>query len=177
MTKKIVIFLILVILITFSMSNIAYAQAPIQPSPFGPKVSELKNKEDILRSLEDIKKVRATLTVINISANTPQGELKAIDTSLQGYIKQLQNIKVSLEKHANTYSNSFPYVFFSEQISFIADSYIISIRHQQVLVRALANNIEEASKLFYLSYMIPVYNYLTLGDEMTAYIQTYFVYG
>jgi hypothetical protein len=159
------------------MRNVVYAQTPIQPTPYGPKVVELKNKEDILRSFEDIKKVRANLTVINIRANTPPDQLKMIDSDLQGYINQLQNIRETLQKHINTYSSSFPDVFFSEQISFIADSYIISVRHQQVLARALGNNEEEASKLFYSSYMIPIYYYLTLGDQMIAYIQTYLVYG
>ncbi|WP_271808768.1 hypothetical protein [Clostridium beijerinckii] len=65
-------------------------------------------------------------------------------------------------------------MFFSEQISFIAQSFIISLRHQQNLIRALQGNEEEAKRLFYSSYLIPAYYYLTLGDEMTAYIDNYF---
>lgn len=57
----------------------------------------------------------------------------------------------------------------------ITDCYIISLKHQQLLVRTLENNVEEASTLFYSTYMIPVYYYITQGDQLVAYTQTFMV--
>lgn len=170
--KRLMLFILLIILTT---SNIAYAEIRVKPEPYGPRVTDLKNKEDILNNFRQIKTIRSNLTVIDIKSNSTIEQLKSTDASIQNYIQQIENIRGNLDKHIITYRDSFPDVFFSEQIAFVADSYIISLRNQQVLVRAIENNIDEAKKLFYSSYMIPVYYYLTLGDQMTAYIDVYFV--
>jgi len=175
MPKKVIRLIIFVIFITVSMSNIAYAQIPTKSQPYGPKVSELQNKEDIINSLEQIKTIRANLTVINVKPTTPAEELKTIDTNLERYIEQLRIIRATLVKHADTYKNSISDVFFSEQIVAITDCYIISLKHQQILVRLIETNPEEASTLLYSTYMIPIYYYITQGDQLVAYTQTYMV--
>ncbi|WP_297423858.1 hypothetical protein [Clostridium sp.] len=157
------------------MSDIAYAQIPTKPTPYGPRISDLQNKEDILSSLEQIKTIRANLVVINVKSDTPVEQLKTIDTNLQRDIDQLRVIRGNLVNHADKYANSISDVFFAEQIVIIANCYIVSLKHQQLLIRSLENNVGEASTLFYSTYMIPIYYYLTLGDEQIAYTQTYTV--
>lgn len=176
MRKKIRHLILVVILITLTITNISYAQPiPIQSSPHGPKVEELKGKEAIIKNFEDIKRIRTNLIIIDISGDSTDKQLDDIYKSLDGYIDQFNNIRKSLEDHKLLYKNSFPDIFFSEQISFIADSYIISLRQQQNLIKVLKSNREEAKNLFYSNYLIPVYYYLTLGDNMSSYIDTYFV--
>ena len=176
MSRKVSRLIIFVILITLTMTNIAYAQPTTnRVSPYGPKVEDLKNKEDIIKNLQDIKRIRANLTVMNITESSTPEELKSIDKDLEYYIEQFNTIRKNLDNHKLTYKDSFSDVFFSDQILFIADSFIISLRQQQNLVRGLENNKDEAKKLFYSSYLIPVYYYFTLGDNMTSYIETYFV--
>lgn len=176
MQRKVSRLILLVILITLTMTNIAYAQ-PIanQNVPYGPKVEELKGKEDIVKNLQEIKRIRANLTVMNITENSTTEQLKSIDKYLDYYIEQFNIVKKNLENHKLLYKDSFPDVFFSEQILFVADSFIISIRQQQNLVRALETNKVDAKKLFYSNYLIPVYYYLTLGDQMISYVENYFV--
>ncbi|WP_415468229.1 hypothetical protein [Clostridium saccharoperbutylacetonicum] len=43
------------------------------------------------------------------------------------------------------------------------------------MITALENSKAESKELFYSNYLIPVYYYLTLGDQMVAYVDTYFV--
>ena len=175
MRKKISLILVM-ILITLNITNISYAQPTTsQNSPYGPKIEELKGKENIINSFNDIKRLRANLIIISISESSTDKELDSTYAAIEIYIEEFNNISKSLEKHISLYKDSFPDVFFSEQISFIADSYIISLRQQQNLIRVLKANRSEAKKLFYSSYLIPVYYYLTLGDQMSAYIDTYFV--
>lgn len=171
MQRKVRRVIMFVILITLALSNIAYAQN----APYGPKVEDLKGKENIIQNLDQMKKLRSNLTIIGISENSSEEELKNTDKDLENFIQQLNIIRKNLENHRNTYKDSFPDIFFSEQISFVADSYIISLRLQQNLIRALEGNNAESKKLFYSNYLIPVYYYLTLGDQMVAYIDTYFV--
>ncbi|OPJ62502.1 hypothetical protein [Clostridium chromiireducens] len=175
MHKKLIRLVILIILITISMSNLAYAQVPSKSIPYGPRISDLQNKEDILNSLEQIKVIRANLVVLNLKANTPPEELRTLDSTLQRDINQLRTIRTNLVNHADKYANSISDVFFAEQIVIIANCYIVSLKHQQLLIRGLENNVSEASTLFYSTYMIPIYYYLTLGDEQIAYTQTYTV--
>ena len=176
MQRKIGRIIILVILIVLTIANIAYAQPQTkQNAPYGPKVEDLKNKEDIIQNLQQIERIRSNLIVIDIAESSTVEQLKNTDKNLENYIEQFNTIRKNLENHKNVYKDSFPDVFFSEQISFVADSYIISIREQQNVIRALENNKDEAKKLFYSNYLIPVYYYLTLGDQMVSYVETYFV--
>ncbi len=168
--KRLIIF---ILLMTFSMTNQVYAQGPVQTAPFGPRVTDLKNKQDILNNFQQIKTIRSNLTVIDIKSDSTPQELQAVN--IQNYIEQMQGVRDNLQKHINTYGDSFSDVFFSEQIMLIAESYIISMRHQQFLIRSIENNLEDSKNLFYSSYLIPVYYYLTLGDQMTAYIDVYLV--
>lgn len=176
MQRKVRHLIALVILITLTMTNIAHAQVTInQAAPYGPKVEELKGKEAIVKNFQEIKRIRENMIIINIKESSTAEELKSIDKELESYIQQFNSIRKNLDNHIASYKDSFPDVFFSEQILFIADSFIISLRGQQNLVRALENNREDAKKLFYSEYLIPVYYYLTLGDQIIAYIDTYFV--
>lgn len=177
MQKKINYLILLIIFISLSMANTTYAQLiPKQNIPYGPKISELKHKEDILRNFENIKTIRSNLTTINLTGNSTSEQLVTVNTTIKNYIQELETVRQSLENHRKVYSDSNSDTFFSQQISFIGESYIISLRYQQNLIRALEGNVEEAKRLFYSSYLIPVYYYLTLGDEMTAYIDSYFTY-
>lgn len=176
MRRKVRHVLILVILITLNITNIAYAKpATRQNTPYGPKVEDLKGKEDIIKNLQQMKKIRANLLVVDIAESSTDEQLRNTDKTLDNYIEQLNIIRRNLENHRSVYKDSFSDIFFSEQISFVADSFIISIRHQQNLIRALQSDTVEATKLFYSNYLIPVYYYLTLGDQIIAYIDTYFI--
>jgi len=176
MQRKISRLIIFLILITLTMTSVAYAQPTTrQNTPYGLKIEDLKGKQDIIQNLQQMKKLRANLLVIDISENSTAEQLRNTDKTLENYIEQFNGIRKNLENHRNLYKDSFPDVFFAEQISFIADSFIISMRQQQNLIRALEDNRVEAKKLFYSNYLIPIYYYLTLGDQMISYIETYFV--
>ena len=176
MKRKITRLISVMFLILISITNISYAQPTTsQTAPYGPKIGELKGKESVINGFNDIKRLRANLIIIAISASSTAEELNNINSGIDIYIEQFNNIKENLEKNKVLNKDSFPDQFFSEQIAFIAESYIISLRQQQNLIRVLKANRPEAKQLFYSSYLIPVYYYLTLGDQMSAYIDAYFV--
>ncbi|ERK31936.1 hypothetical protein [Clostridium intestinale] len=176
MKRKISYLLLSMIFMMLAMNNIVYAKSiSVETMPYGPKIEDLKGKDEIIKNLENIKRIRANLIVVAIKENSTNEELQALNKDLESYLNEINKSKRNLEQHKITYKDSFPDVFFAEEISFIAESYIISIRQQQNLIRQLQLNQEEAKKLFYSGYLIPVYYYLTLGDQMVTYIETYFV--
>lgn len=176
MKRKISYLLLSMIFMMLAMNNIVYAKSiSVETMPYGPKIEDLKGKDEIIKNLENIKRIRANLIVVAIKESSTNEELQALNKDLESYLNEINKSKRNLEQHKITYKDSFPDVFFAEEISFIAESYIISIRQQQNLIRQLQLNQEEAKKLFYSGYLIPVYYYLTLGDQMVTYIETYFV--
>lgn len=176
MKRKISCLLLSVIFMMLAMNNIVYAKSiSVETMPYGSKIEDLKGKDEIIKNLENIKRIRANLIVVDIKESSTNEELQALNKDLESYLNVINKSKRNLEQHKITYKDSFPDVFFAEEVSFIAESYIISIRQQQNLIRQLQLNQEEAKKLFYSGYLIPVYYYLTLGDQMVKYIETYFV--
>lgn len=176
MKRKISCLLLSVIFMMLAMNNIVYAKSiSVETMPYGPKIEDLKGKDEIIKNLENIKRIRANLIVVAIKESSTNEELQGLNKDLESYLNEINKSKRNLEQHKITYKDSFPDVFFAEEVSFIAESYIISIRQQQNLIRQLQLNQEEAKKLFYSGYLVPVYYYLTLGDQMVTYIETYFV--
>lgn len=183
MKKKLNYLITFCILITINTTNIVYANTDTLHKqekinviePYGPKVEDLKSKENIIKNLNEIKRIRGNLTSIRITQNLTQDELKNIYNRLDLYINEFDQIKKNLDNDIIKYSDSFSDTFFSEQILFIAQSYIISLKQQQNLIIALQTKKVSSENLFYSSYLIPVYYYLTLGDQMVSYINTYFV--
>ncbi|MGG7144291.1 hypothetical protein ACQPVP_12610 [Clostridium nigeriense] len=176
MRRKVKRSIILFMFIMMIIGNISYVEVKASvDSPYGPKVEDLKSKEVVVNSFQDIKRIRGNLTTISIKESSTPEELNNTYKSLNYFIEEFNEIKKNLDNNIATHKDSFSDVFFSEQILFIAESYIISIRQQQNLIIALQEKKVDAQKLFYSSYLLSPYYYLNLGDQMVAYIDTYFV--
>jgi len=94
MRRKVSHLILLVIIITLSITNIAYGQPTTnQNAPYGPKVEELKNKEDIVKNLQEIKRIRSNLIVIDITENWTTEQLKLIDKDLDYNREQFNVIR------------------------------------------------------------------------------------
>lgn len=75
------------------MTTIPYAQPIEPPAPYGPKVEDLKGKEDLVKSLREIETLRKNLSVINISGDSTPEELNETNKDLEFYIQQFDTIK------------------------------------------------------------------------------------
>lgn len=177
MLKKISNFLIAIILVTFTITNVSYAApSDVTTIPLGPNLQDLKGKDEILKNLQNLITVRTNLISILITADSTNEELLSIDKTLSLYRESLNLIRKNLADYALLYQDSFTDILLAEQVSFIASSYIISITQQQTLIRSLQINRKNSSQLFYSNYLINVYFYLTLGDQMLAYIDSYYIF-
>ncbi|OPJ55329.1 hypothetical protein [Clostridium chromiireducens] len=86
--RRVIMFLIL---ITLTLTNIAYAQPTTrQNAPYGPKVEDLKGKEDIIQNLEQMKKIRSNLIIIDISGNSSEEQLKNTDKDLENFFSTIK---------------------------------------------------------------------------------------
>ncbi|KKY00200.1 MULTISPECIES: hypothetical protein [Paraclostridium] len=169
MSKKLMIIILVSILIVPFSSKLVYAQ-----DRYYPKIEKLQGKEQLMKELKELKRIRDNMSTINISADLNTEDLNRINQYIDTYLIQLNSVRLDLDNHRNIYKDSFSDLFFSEEIQFIADSYIISLRQQQNLIKQLYKNNPEAKRLFESDYLTPAYYYITLGDQMYAYIVDYF---
>ncbi|EQK38491.1 MULTISPECIES: hypothetical protein [Paraclostridium] len=168
MIKKLLIIVLVSIFISPFSSNITFAQ-----DRYYPKVENLQGKEQLITELEELKRIRENMSTINIKSDLDSDGLQRANQYIIAYLTELNSVRNDLENHRVNYKNSFADIYFSEQIQFIADSYIISLRQQQNLLRQLGKNNSDAKKLFESDYLTPTYYYVTLGDQMYSYIVEY----
>ena len=166
--KLIIIVLVSIFMVPFSC-EFTYAQ-----ERYYPIVENLKGKEQLTKELDELKRIRKNMSTINITADLSTEGLNRTNQYINTYLTELNSVRNRLEKHRVTYKDSFSDLYFSEQIQFIADSYIISLRQQQNLLKQLQANNAEAKRLFESDYLTPAYYYITLGDQMYSYIVGYF---
>ncbi|TQO56601.1 hypothetical protein [Paraclostridium bifermentans] len=168
MIKKLLIIVLVSIFISPFSSNITFAQ-----DRYYPKVENLQGKEQLITELEELKRIRENMSTINIKSDLDSDGLQRANQYIIAYLTELNSVRNDLENHRVNYKNSFADIYFSEQIQFIADSYIISLRQQQNLLRQLGKNNSDAKKLFESDYLTLTYYYVTLGDQMYSYIVEY----
>ncbi|MDO7205513.1 hypothetical protein Q5M85_16755 [Paraclostridium bifermentans] len=84
------------------------------------------------------------MSTINIKSDLDLEGLKRANQYISTYLTELNLVRNDLETHRVNYKNSFADLYFSEQIQFIADSYIISLRQQQNLLKQLDKNNPDA---------------------------------
>ncbi|MDU3336424.1 hypothetical protein [Paraclostridium bifermentans] len=168
MIKKLLVLVLVSIFIMPFSYELAYAQ-----ERYYPKVENLQGKEQLMTELDEIKRIRENMSTINITSDLDSEGLKRTNQYISAYLTELNSVRNDLETHRVNYKNSFSDLYFSEQIQFIADSYIISLRQQQNLLTQLNKNNPDAKKLFESDYLTPTYYYITLGDQMYSYIVDY----
>ena len=169
MIKKLLIIVLVSIFIAPFSSQITFAQ-----DVYYPKVENLQGKEQLMTELDELKRIRENMSTINIKSDLNSEGLKRANKYITAYLTELNSVRSDLETHRVHYKKSFADLYFSEQIQFIADSYIISLRQQQNLLKQLDKNNPDAKKLFESDYLTPAYYYVTLGDQMYSNIFEYF---
>ena len=170
MIKKICSLILISFFLVFFSYNINHVYA--QTTSF-PKVENLKGKEQLIKSLDEIKRVRWNMGTINIKADLSDEGLDKVSKYIKKYLVEFESIRNNLEDYKFRYRDSLADLNFSEQIQFIVDSYMLSLRQQQNLVLQLRKNNPDAKKLFESDYLTTAYFYLTLGDQMYSYTTEY----
>lgn len=170
MSKKVFFLMI----ISFSLLLFSYNMNYVYAETISfPKVENLQGKDQLTKSLDEIKRVRWNMGTINITASLSDEGLDKVSKYINKYLIEFVSIRSDLENYKMRYKDSFADLNFSEQLQFIVDSYMLSLRQQQNLVMQLYKNNPEAKKLFESDYLTTAYFYLTLGDQMYSYTKEY----
>lgn len=177
MKKKIVSLFVSIFIIFMCIPNITYA-IPIEtnPIPLGPKVKDLQGSSEITNYFQNLKRMRANFITIDIKSDSSPEELNRISNVLDTYIEYFKQLISDLDAYSLKYQDSALDVTLANQISFISNSYIMSLNEQKNLINALLTNETDSKNLFYSNRLVPVYYFLTLGDQILTYIDTYYTF-
>lgn len=138
-----------------------------------PKIENLKGKSELMKVLDEISRIRNNMSTVNITADASVDKLNSIELYILKNLTELNDVRITLEKYRAEYKDSFGDLYFSEEVQFIANSYIISLRQQQNLIRQLKKGNVDSKILFESDYLTPAYYYTVLGDQMYSYIKEY----
>ena len=172
MKKKCI--LITLLLISFIMTS-SYTSFAEQSELSVPQmIQNIKGKDELVGYLDKIESLRANIRTLDISPTTVKEDLNKIKTQIALYLSEVSSLEKSIEDFKKRYSDSESDLLFAEQINILLSAYKMSLNQQLSLLNALANNEFEASKLFHSDYLIYIYYYLNLGDQMLSYINTFY---
>ncbi|RDY23163.1 hypothetical protein CHF27_009440 [Romboutsia maritimum] len=140
-----------------------------------PSLKNVKGYNELKKNLDEIKRIRKNIYTIDINTTDTEPKLKSTKERLNYHLLELKAVKNNLTKFKGVYSNSKDDILFAEQLSFIACSYELSLNQQLNLVEDLISEKTEANKLFFSDNIAHIYYYITLGDQMISYIDSYYV--
>lgn len=172
MKKKCI--LITLLLISFIMTS-SYTSFAEQSELSVPKMLQnIKGKDELVGYLDKIESLRSNIRALDISPTTAKENFNKIKTQISLYLSEVSSLENSIEDFKKRYSNSESDLLFAEQINILLSAYEMSLKQQLALLNALANNEFEASKLVHSDYLVHIYYYLNLGDQMLSYINTFY---
>lgn len=166
--------LIAVLLLSFVITNSSIVLAEQSRSTVPPMLKNLQGKDELVSFLNEAKRIRSNISTININTVNAKDNATEIQKQINFYLTEISGLEKSLSDFDKKYANSQPDLLFSEQIEALLNSYKMSLNQQLSLLNALVNNEFDASKLFYSEYLTYIYYYLNLGDQMIAYINTFY---
>ena len=168
--SKLIVCIILVCCTINSMNS--YAEIKVEYN--SPSLKNVKGYEELKKNLDEIKRIRKNVLIVNINTTDTEKRLNLVKEKLNYHIVELRAVKNNLNRFKGIYSNSKEDVLFAEQLSFIATSYELSLNQQISLIEDLIAKDPESTELFFSDGMAHIYYYLTLGDQMVSYIDNYY---
>ena len=172
MKKKCI--LVSLLLISLFMTNNYTSFAAQSELSVPPMYKNLKGKDELGGFLNEIGTLRININTIIITPATVKENSSKIKREINFYISELSSIENSIKMFDKKYNNSQPDLLFSQQISIILNSYKMSLYQQLALIDGIMSNEVEATHLFHSDYLTYIYYYLNLGDQLIAYIETFY---
>lgn len=172
MKRKFILMTLLLISLFITNSSINFAQESTSSVPT--MLQNLKGKDELKGYINEIESVRSNINTINITSSTTKEEAAEIKKQITYYLSQLSSINTSVKNFETRYSDSQPDLLFANQIKILIEVYEMSLNQQLSLLDAVIENSFESSKLFYSDYLVYIYYYLNLGDQMLSYINTFY---
>lgn len=176
MRKKLVYKLALIIILLCIIPKFSYANEISQEYNLyiPPTLKNLQGKKEYTEKLKEIKNIRSNLSVMNVNALTAKENYDKLQKDIVFYISELDSVDRELNSIKKQYSSSKPDQVFGTQLQFTVQSIKLSLDEILILLDSIKANEPQGSDLFYSDYLVHIYFYLTLADQMIAYVDNYY---
>lgn len=172
MKNKFILMILLLISLTVTNSSISFAQESTSSIPV--ILQNIKGKNELKGYINEIESIRSNMSTININSSTTKENANEIKKQITLYLSELSSINNSIKNFEVKYSDSQPDLIFANQIKILIEVYQMSLNQQLSLLDAIIENSFESSRLFYSDYLAYIYYYLSLGDQMISYVNTFY---
>ncbi|MBS5954059.1 MAG: hypothetical protein KIB53_09580 [Paraclostridium bifermentans] len=172
-SRFISIFIATIMLLTITSSTIYGVDKSYKISSAPPQISkELKGTEELIKYFNEIKRIRNNMNTISINAETAKQKSDTIQKQITSYSSELKTILNLLARFKVVYKDSPSDLFVANQIEIVAFILDSSLQQQSLLVERLAHG--EATDLFFSEYLVSIYYYLNIADEMINYLERFY---
>ena len=172
MKNKFILMTLLLISLIVTNSSISFAQESTSSIPV--ILQNIKGKNELKGYINEIESIRSNMSTININSSTTKENANEIKKQITLYLYELSSINNSIKNFEVKYSDSQPDLIFANQIKILIEVYQMSLNQQLSLLDAIIENSFESSRLFYSDYLAYIYYYLSLGDQMISYVNTFY---
>ncbi|MGL5313915.1 MAG: hypothetical protein ACRC92_11775 [Peptostreptococcaceae bacterium] len=172
---KILFFMSLMFILTLAHATNINALTKETYAPDSLKGIKAFNEYKVL--FENLKRVRENMNTINISESTVELKAGELLRQINFYSNELSSIRNRLESNKVQYRNSPADVFLASRIDIVVYSYEITLQQQESLIIAVGKGDIDIDKVFLSEYINNIYYYLSLGDNMIAYLDSLYSFS
>ncbi|MCC3864011.1 hypothetical protein K0040_06750 [Terrisporobacter petrolearius] len=172
MKKKIICLFITIVMVLPTFTQVSYSLSPFYQSP---NLSDIKGKDNIVKNLIEIQRIRSNISAIKINSNSPNDNLTENSKFIDFYISELNRVEDNFKMHIKTYKDSEADTFLSDTSIYIIQCYILGLREAKFLINNLKGDKTSDISIFYSQQNSIMYYYFMAGDLQLTCLESFLI--
>ena len=170
--KKLICIFIAMVILMPTITPMSYALSPFYSSS---NLSDIKDKDNLVKNLIEIQRIRDNLSTLNINSNSANNDLIEASRSINLYISELSRIRNNFEDHINRNKDSEADVFIANASIYITQCYILGLGETKFLINNLKDGKTSKINIFYSQENSIMYQYFMNGDLQLACFESFLI--
>ena len=170
--KKLICIFIAMVILMPTITPMSYALSPFYSSS---NLSDIKDKDNLVKNLIEIQRIRDNLSTLNINSNSSNNDLIEASRSINLYISELSRIRNNFEDHINRDKDSEADVFIANASIYITQCYILGLGETKFLINNLKDGKTSKINIFYSQENSIMYQYFMNGDLQLACFESFLI--
>ena len=170
--KKLICIFIAMVILMPTITPMSYALSPFYSSS---NLSDIKDKDNLVKNLIEIQRIRDNLSTLNINSNSSNNDLIEASRSINLYISELSRIRNNFEDHINRNKDSEADVFIANASIYITQCYILGLGETKFLINNLKDGKTSKINVFYSQENSIMCQYFMNGDLQLACFESFLI--
>ena len=170
--KKLICIFIAMVILMPTITPMSYALSPCYSSS---NLSDITDKDNLVKNLIEIQRIRDNLSTLNINSNSSNNDLIEASRSINLYISELSRIRNNFEDHINRNKDSEADVFIANASIYITQCYILGLGETKFLINNLKDGKTSKINIFYSQENSIMYQYFMNGDLQLACFESFLI--